>query len=234
MEARGRAYAQMGDIDPSYLALAVQDFRAADSLATDPKYAALIGYSQARLANHGPAIALYKQAQAGGFDSPELWNDLGYSYLQTAKLAEAKKALDQAIASNDKLQVAYVNRAKVDLRQALASNGSPKQAVEDLERARALGAHPDICRDQVFVLAAVAKSDESYWAQVVDALIDAHRLGVDTDKLLSDPLVSPLKVRPEIKSFEPKTTSSTSSTKRPPFLRLVDPLGNPTAISPSK
>jgi tetratricopeptide (TPR) repeat protein len=82
-----------------------------------------MGLCNSLRSNQPEAIQRYQQAIDAGWESAEVLNNQGYSYFLLGKIAQARHCLNEAIAQNPELAVAYHNRALVGLRQLL----SPKQ-----------------------------------------------------------------------------------------------------------
>jgi serine/threonine protein kinase/Flp pilus assembly protein TadD len=146
--ARGRARQQLGG--EKDLGLALADYEQAGrrypaGKAQAGKAKACIAYCLNRLGKHGQARFLYEEALAAGFAPAEVCNDLGYSYLQQARFAEAGLALDRALDLDPGLRAAYHNRALLAHRRAflLIQEGAaekllpPERLPPPQERARA-------------------------------------------------------------------------------------------------
>jgi serine/threonine protein kinase/Tfp pilus assembly protein PilF len=131
---RGRAYQQLGDReDERYFAQATADYIAVDRLAPSGKVSACWAYCLSRQNQHDVAIREYKEAVKAGLSTAGLFNNLGYSYHKKSMLPEARAALDQAIARDERLGPAYHNRALLAYQEALKL-GQDVAAAEDLER----------------------------------------------------------------------------------------------------
>ena len=74
--ARARVYQHQGDFQ-----LAFADYDAASRLTPSPRIDACKGYCLNQLAQHKQAARLYSRSLEGGYDSPAVLNNLGYSWL---------------------------------------------------------------------------------------------------------------------------------------------------------
>jgi tetratricopeptide (TPR) repeat protein len=120
---RGRAYQRRGEIklaqQPNALPAAqedwlsaVRDYENAANLVTDWRILESWGCCLNGLGDSDKAIEKHKRAIAAApAESAELLNNLGYSYLQSAKYDEAWEALEEAVALDNTLQAAYLNGA---------------------------------------------------------------------------------------------------------------------------
>src|SRR5262249_4962311 len=112
--ARGRAHQRLGNLEE-----AKADYGRADQLVTDGRIKACLGYCWNCLGNHRAAWWYYEKAIEVGYTSAEVYNNLGYSYLEFTKppprLDKAQISLDLALELNHSFQEALHNRALLDL-----------------------------------------------------------------------------------------------------------------------
>ncbi len=124
--ARGRAYLQearqrwvQGDKATTFFQKALEDFEQAERATPDGRVPFCIGLCRNFLSNNPQAIQAYQRALAAGFQPAAVFNNLAYSLGtqgKSADLTEAIRLLDQAIAVQPDLAVAYHNRAWVRFR----------------------------------------------------------------------------------------------------------------------
>src|SRR5262249_40491990 len=104
------------------------------------------GYALSRLKLHPEAIRCYQEAIKAGFNSAEVFNNLGCSHSQISELSQARTELTRAIQKNDALQAAYFNRALVHYKMAKEQENLQQNADRerdagkaDIDRAIAVG-----------------------------------------------------------------------------------------------
>ena len=105
--------------------MAFTDYDAADKLAPSPSLAAGKGYCSSQLGQDKPAVEYFRRALDGGYDSPVVLNDLGYSLLQRGRLDEAEDFLRRALQADDTLQSAHHNLVVIHLQRALRERRYP-------------------------------------------------------------------------------------------------------------
>ncbi len=125
---RGKAFYRLGDIDR-----AITDFRKADELGggKDGKVLAALAYCfihPDRL-HHDAAIGYYKKALASGLKTARVYNNLGYSCLQSGEFPEARVYLGEAITKDARLQSAYHNRMLLTVREGFRRYPPPVRFV---------------------------------------------------------------------------------------------------------
>jgi len=142
---QARAYLRLGRFEP-----ALADFQAADELAVgqNGRIKAALGYCLNLLKLNQDAVARYGEARDLGFETPEVLNNLGYSYIMWNTpltkpddcLERAEEYLTSAINLNDRLQPAYYNRARLAiLRVGRDPRKTPDQGLADIRKAIELG-----------------------------------------------------------------------------------------------
>jgi serine/threonine protein kinase len=145
--ARGRTKQQLGQYPA-----AIEDYQLAADLQKDGRALACMGYCMncmGRLNDYRAAATCYEKALALGFRTPEVYNNLGYSYMQNPPpnpgktldwCEKARDCYDQAIGLNPNLQAAFYNRARVDHAVALYRTGYlPLRGLSDIETALQIG-----------------------------------------------------------------------------------------------
>lgn len=135
---RGRALQKLGNLD-----LAMKDLSKASQISGDGKIKACLGYCLNQRNDHGSAIHAYKQAIKAGFETPEVLNNLGYSYTRSPEYSSesARACFDKALGQNPNLQPAYYNRALLALLAAddPAGINDLLRGIADIEMAVQLG-----------------------------------------------------------------------------------------------
>jgi serine/threonine protein kinase/Tfp pilus assembly protein PilF len=112
--AKARAYQEWGDAsgDKAHFASAIDSYHTAQRLRPDPHNWASIGYCLLRTEQRGvPAQHFLKKAIDEGVGTAEVFNNLGFSWMNAAKKDQALLCLEEALKLNPKLQAAYHNRA---------------------------------------------------------------------------------------------------------------------------
>jgi hypothetical protein len=144
---RGWMRKQLGAASPgthesqSNFAEAAVDFRTADQLFPMGVTKACLGYCRNQYGEHHPEAKLhYLNAIQAGFGTPEVFNNLGYTFLRLNLDADyhprAEENLTAALDLNGNLQAAYHNRARVALEWARKNpHYVPVTGIADIERA---------------------------------------------------------------------------------------------------
>jgi eukaryotic-like serine/threonine-protein kinase len=127
--ALGRAHQLAGD-----LPLALSLFEDVRPALKDGRVEACMAYCYARRKVHDRAVILCRQALSQRFSSAELYNNLGYSYLQSGQLKEARASLDEALRRKPGLGAAYHNRLRVTLNELLSLPVSAQKAEPNKRR----------------------------------------------------------------------------------------------------
>ncbi len=218
--ARGRTYLRLGD---EHRTLALSDFQVADQLKpNDPAIKALIGCCESLSNQHDVALTLYDHAFKAGLVTPELLNNLGYSYERTNNYAKAQERLDHALRLNPDLWVARLNRAVLDYRRALPLEQPLATALEDIERAVQIGPPcPQLHLEAARIYAYATQQKPELLHAVFRQLARAIEQGQDPNELIRDDSFSALRSLPE---FE-RLTKATPREKTHDLYRVLDPLG---------
>ncbi len=170
--------------------LAFADYDAADKLAPSPEFAACKGYCLNQLSQNNAAATLYRRAIGGGYASPAVLNNLGYSLLQLGKLDEAEEYLQKA-AQADNAQASHLNLVVVYVRKALAGKAIPPAAFVHARRADEIG-RPlgELYRNLALFYALAATKNANWEHSAVDFVAKAVAHGIDPLSLKSDPIFS--------------------------------------------
>ncbi|MGA2257599.1 MAG: protein kinase [Thermoguttaceae bacterium] len=215
--ARARAFCQLGEFR-----LAFDDFRTAYELSHSPRCIAGKAYCFEKLQQYPAAVALYRDALAGGFSSPGVLNNLGHELLRTARLEEAAKCLRQAIAEKNDLGAAYHNLMITYISQIGRGKPLPQDAVDCAKKAIATGTpSADLYNDAARLLALASVRDPTLSRMALEYLDKALDLGVSPETVGGSPLFESLRQTP---AFH-ETLSRKRSAVSPSHARLVvDPL----------
>jgi serine/threonine protein kinase/Flp pilus assembly protein TadD len=225
--ARARVFQHLGRIES-----ALADYETADELANqqDGRIKACMGYCASLHGNHEKAILHYHQAIELPFSSAEVFNNLGYGYLNRRpelradiNLDEAQHWLDEAIKLNDRLQAAYYNRAILDIqRRAANTQRIPEQGLRDIHKAIELGPlTAPLFQYAARLSALTSKNELSSVPQTLDYLEKAIDLGLPPETVAADFLFHDLKSNPRFKALLKKPPSPDGFQDA---VRLVDPI----------
>lgn len=251
--ARGRVYQQWGRIDATKYYLAARDFDRAEKLAPDGRNLAAIGYCETCIpGGSGAAIEHYKRAQKVGFANAELYNNLGFCYMNTGKPKEARKCLDQAIELKPGLQAAYYNRALIQMMDAKNQSAllkhptasaafSPdeqKKMADDLAAALRLGLADfqkavelgpqsgELSFDAACFYATASVGDSGWKEHALQLLTKAVKeQQFNPKRLATEPLLEDLRTE---KRFQVLTTHPAPNQPMQRAIRVVDPTSSTT------
>jgi eukaryotic-like serine/threonine-protein kinase len=203
--ARGRAYQRLNDFP-----MARADFKEADRRAADGRTKAAFGYCLSCMAYHDIAAVYYEEAIAAGYARAEVWNNLGYSYLQRSELQKAKAALDRAILLDPACQVFFYNRALVDLEMVGHDpEHSPVAGLADIEEALRLGpGRADLYYNAACLGAEVAQQDPRQLENALSYAQKALQRGFDPVRLAGDARLSGLRRHPRFNTVLSSTPAS--------------------------
>ena len=216
--ARGRVFQQLGDFR-----MAFEDFQAANRLSPSPTTHACLGYCLSRLNQWDGAVLRYQDALKGGFVSPGLLNNLGFSYLRENRLDEAESCLSRAVAADERLATSYHALVLVAIDRA-KQRGAVSPSAMDWAR-KAVDAAPDsadLHRQVAMLYALGAKREPAKAASAIEHLARAVQLGLDPKTLQGNPSLAALKGRPDFEAILSGGRPLASATARADF--LVDPL----------
>jgi tetratricopeptide (TPR) repeat protein len=218
--ARGRSYQQL-----NRLPLAQVDYKAADELETDGRVKACVAYCMNRQVQNEAAILLYEEAIAAGFRTAEVFNNLGYSYLNVtgARLTEAKASLDRAVALDPLLRAAYHNRALADLaRMRKDPDYTPSAGLADIRLALQLGPETaDLHYHAARLFGAAAERDNHYLEPALHYLAKAVEMGQDPRSLADDAYFTSLR---QDRRFQDLLASPARPSLARRAVRLLDPV----------
>jgi len=165
--------------------VALADFKKLQQLNPNPRWLAEEAYCLTMADWHRGAISLYKHALAGGFLTAELYNNLGFSFLQLDNPSDAITALDKAIEMDPKLGVAYRNRALAKMQAARRSNvPTSDDALADIHTALTLG---PICGElyleTAIIAATTARQSPEKDSHIIACLKHAIEFGAPNEVL---------------------------------------------------
>jgi serine/threonine protein kinase len=246
--ARGRACQRLGQADSRYLNLAIADYQAAEDLQPCGKTKACLGYCHNLIGQPQAAVKYYCLAVSAGWATPEVFNNLGYSYFRQHNLDDAKRTLDQALARSPHLQAALYNRAVVALKRAQSHAQFPadrtkvpkghraakdeqiladladclRGGIADMQQAIAQGpATAFLYYDAACLCALASRHDPRWRAQGLDYLSQAIAGGIDPKRLAGDALLSALS---EDSRFLELLRTPCSRPPPTPTLPILDPV----------
>lgn len=174
---RARAQFHLRDYD-----LALRDVSSAEKLRAAPEMHAVRGDSFCALSKWDSAIAAYEQAQAAGFESAGLMNNLGYALARSGDRREAIDWLDRAIAADSCLAAAYYQRASINAAIAAeVGHDVPESAIRDIEAA--IERDAGNCRTYlsaagIFAWRSAKTGQSKYRAKASAYLLQALRFGL--------------------------------------------------------
>jgi len=212
--ARGQALLHVGDYDA-----AIEDFKKIQQNPSDGRVMACLAYCYGRSQNHPNAILRGQQAVSAGFGTPAVLNNLGYSYLKSARWNQAKQCFDKAIESDPHFGIAYHNRVRLDLQLALRDGNLPANIMNDLDMALSLNPNgPWLFLDAAYVYAIAGGQRPDMAAKAFGYLRHATQLGLDSTAFTSDPLFLNLWQEPE---FSDLLRTTSSAQPNPPVLLAI-------------
>jgi serine/threonine protein kinase/Tfp pilus assembly protein PilF len=247
--ARGRAYQQLAiagwikrENTEALFRQALNDYEKAIERTNDWRIMVCIGVCNQFLPYHPKAIDAYKRAMEEGFVTAEVWNNLGYSYLEkgtSADYDEAQTCLDQAIILNPKLVSAYHNRAWLGFQQYCQSRGKDHKFLEDMianiceavQRSEPGPETAELYADAARIYARAVRRGNNWWISKIQWIWNAQRIarakamyslaiehGQDPKKLGND--LSSFSHYPQLIAFSKKHQPGTTLR----VLRILDPL----------
>ena len=179
---RAKAYFGNGE-----LAEAVADLKEADPQGRDGRINAALGFLIQIQHQPKKAISYYEAAIDRGFAPAEVYNNLGFCYLRSARFPDAMACLNRAVELNPGLQAGYYNRAYVALIQASATRHQIPEALRDVEKAIQLGPRTaTLYRHAASLYALAAESDPAHEATALLLLEKAVELGMDPGAFADD------------------------------------------------
>ena len=228
--ARGRVRLKLGQYD-----LAAIDFR--DALRIKPggeletKLFACQGLCASKMDRHAKAEMFYRKTVEAGFESPGLFNNLGYTYLKLGRDKEAELYLKKAIKIAPDLQAAHNNLLLFHMQRS--GRGIPitelvlehtKQTVETAPPSA------ELYHRAATLFAQASKNDPSLLKRAKEYARLAIRHHLDPKKLSQDSSLF-LRDDPEFQQFVNRSTPKKKPVKPVLFL---DPLDNSPSASTNR
>lgn len=220
--SRGRTYQHLGDFRMAY-----QDYSAAYRLTRHSLYKACEGHCLNRINSHKAAIAAYRLALDGGYESPALlYNNMGFSYRILRQIDEAESCLRSAIRIDDRLQAVHYNIVMTALQRALHQPGRiPDTAFLHATKAIELGPpSPDLYQGIAALYATAAKQDRRLIPPTIEYVGKAVELGARPEAFASDVTYSALHTEAAFRHALKKSVSTSSPSKA---IQLLDPIETP-------
>lgn len=213
---RGRAYAKSGEFR-----LAVEDFRVFYQQRRIPKGAIAVGYCLNRLKYHKEAVVFYRLGDDGGLLSAVALNNMGFSFLQLGDNEHAEQVLKEAVRIAPNLQAAHYNLAILYLRLHRMKHPLPPSASSHITRALKIGPpSTDLYRLAAAFSMIDSDSDSQATTHALDYLDKAISLGLDRERLKTEPLFRPLKDEERFL----RLLNTPPGVKTAETTRLIDPL----------
>jgi tetratricopeptide (TPR) repeat protein len=203
--------------------MAFEDFQTANRLSPCPTTRACLGYCLSRLDQWDAAAVCYQDALNGGFVSPGLLNNLGFSYLRLNRLDAAEQYLSRAVAADERLAASYHALVLVGIDRAKQRGEVPPSAMDWARKAIEAGPDSaDLHRQVAMLYALGAKREPAKAASAIEHLARAIQLGLDPKTLQGNPVFAVFQGRTDYEELLSNGRPVASPSVRADF--LVDPL----------
>jgi eukaryotic-like serine/threonine-protein kinase len=194
---RGKAYYRLEKYSQ-----AREDFRQLEAISPSGEVVALQGHCLCRMKLYPEAINLFNKAVAAGYETTSLFNNLGYCYMQKAKLSDAERCFHQAISSNSRCATAWHNLVKISLKRFDQEKIDYSQALELIENAlNAETPTADLYLDVSNLESRLAEKDPKIISRVFEHLKKAVSLGIDPRRIARDGAFDHLRNQPEFSAL---------------------------------
>lgn len=215
--ARGRVRQKLGQYD-----LAADDYSKALKIKPDAKLYACRGFCASKLNRNANAEMLYLKALDAGFQSPGLFNNLGYAFLKLNRLEEAEGYLNKALEMDPYMQAAHNNLLFLHVQRSGKGAAVAESILIHAKRTIETAPPSGELYHQAAVLFALAGKKDSRWVQPAKQYArQAINHGWDARILASDPGLLYLHEDPEFQNL--LTSPASMKTPAKPVL-LVNPL----------
>ena len=156
-----------------------------------PKNTALLAYYCNLNGSHADAAFWYETSLALGNDRPELYNNLGFSYLQMKRFAKAEGCLTIATSLRPSYSKALHSLAITKFSQAKRDGGAPGSFTNELEQLlRSDNLDRRAFYDAAVFYAFAAETDKSYEEPAVETAREAIIRGVPREDVIKHPQLS--------------------------------------------
>jgi tetratricopeptide (TPR) repeat protein len=215
---RGRAHQKAGEFR-----LAIADYAEVRKLGSDGRAMACFAYCASQLRDHERAVDAGNGAVESGLATAEVYNNLGYSYLQWRRVREARECFDKALELKPTLQAARFNRAMLGLeRSGQEWSEGPESAIADIEEAIVNGpATSDLYWLAATLYATAARRNSDHVAPALRYARKAIECGEDPKRFLREPAFASLVADAGLASLADMPAANPSPQK---LARLVDPV----------
>ncbi len=168
------------------------------------------------------AILRFHNAIGAGYQSINLFNNLGFCDMQIMDFSEADRCFRNALSLNPRCSTALHNLVKLAINRFDRKELTPSQAAESIDKALdADGLNADLLLDISVLEAKIAKSDPSFIPRVFEHLKKAISLGADPRRIAREAAFKHLREEKEfsaILALSPGTQASqTADAIMPPF-----------------
>jgi len=178
-----------------------------------------------QLGQHKNAVAFYRRSLEAGYNSPAVWNNLGFSWLRLRRFEDAEACLRRALQADDALQAAHHNLMVVFLQQAYAGKAIPPEAFVHARRALEIGPESgELLADLATLHALAAKQDAALAHAAIACVAKAVAHGADPQTFKSDPAFAALKKDP---AFQEALIARGALQGPAKAVYVLDPAGEP-------
>jgi tetratricopeptide (TPR) repeat protein len=232
--ARARTKEARGHEDKRDFTSALDDYQIAYQLTQEPALKAEMAYCLGKLNSYLEAIELLNEAIEGGFETAEVFNNLGYCQMKTTYYDDAEKNLTKALELNPTLQAPWYNRALNGLNRSEACHVPiPQTAVNNIQKARETGKDGPML---LYYAAAIwdrlpSKSPHRH-ATILELLEKSLEMGLDSNVLIGQsPRFQELRNTPEFNALVGQPRPARRVPFRPHLLQVDS---TPPSIASSK
>ena len=207
--ARGMASVRLNDFEN-----AISDFRQANSVGDRGAIDAMLGYCCSILSLEQAAVHYSQEAINSRFSNSAVLNNLGYSLCELQQFAEAREALDRAIAGDSMFFEAYHNRALVEFKQALAQGSKLDSARSDIQVAlNGMPQNREMLYDAACIFAVSSKTHPEHKSVSIEYLRRTVELGAAPNT--SSSFFAHLRGDPRFEECARKSSTQATSKRQP-------------------
>jgi serine/threonine protein kinase/Tfp pilus assembly protein PilF len=207
---RAQSYMQLGDFHDAAL-----DFKAATKISPAGVIRAWAGYCFGQEGAFNKAKNCNEEAVKAGFESPEIYNNWGYTLGQQGQWAAARERFTTALEKNPQLQPALFTRAMAEMAEWNLAAQAGRYLPSDPARkdfAAAIKLEPHCCKLLRFAahFNMTLPDADSYRDETIDYLTRAIGLGLTSEQLANNPPLNKLMAEPRVKEALAKGQRSQS------------------------